>query len=534
MITVSNLSLNFSGEPLFSDVNLKFTEGNCYGVIGANGAGKSTFLKLLSGDLESTTGDVSIQPNTRMSVLRQDHFAFDDNTVLDTIIGGNARLYEIIKEKEELYAKDPFTEEDGNRAADLEAEFAEMDGWNADTEASQMLEGLGLDSDEILYRQMRTLGDSEKVKVLLARALFGKPDLILLDEPTNHLDVHSIHWLEDFLFDFQGTVIVVSHDRHFLNNVCTHIVDIDFGKVQSYVGNYEFWYEASQMTQRMIRDQNKKNEDKIKELQNFIQRFSANKSKSRQATSRKKLIDKLSVEELPASSRRYPWVGFTMDREAGKDILEVKGISKTIDGEQVLKDVSFILRKEDKIGFIAHNELATTTLFQILMGEMEPDEGTFKWGISTSQSYFPKDNSEYFNGHKENMLEWLAPYSKDTLESTLRGFLGRMLFSGDDVYKAVDVLSGGEKVRMMLSRMMLFGSNVLVVDQPTNHLDLESITAVNNGMIDFKGNLLFASHDHEFMQTIANRIIEIREEGILDRAGTYDEFLEFKEAQKIK
>lgn len=532
MITVSNLSVNFSGEPLFKDVNIKFTEGNCYGVIGANGAGKSTFLRVLSGDLDSTTGDVSIKPGTRMSVLRQDHFAFDDFTVLDTIIQGNARLYQIMQEKDALYAKDPFTEEDGNRAADLEAEFAEMDGWNADTEAGQLLEGLGLDSSELLYRQMRTLGDSEKVKILLAQALFGKPDIILLDEPTNHLDVHSIHWLEDFLFDFIGTVIVVSHDRHFLNNVCTHIVDIDFGKVQVYVGNYEFWYEASQITQRMIRDQNKKNEDKIKELQNFIQRFSANKSKARQATSRRKLIDKLSVEELPASSRRYPWVGFTMDREAGKDILEVKGISKTIDGEKVLNNVSFIVSKGDKIGFLADNELATTTLFQILTGELEPDEGTFKWGQTTSQSYFPKDNSTYFNGHKENMLDWLAPYSKDTLESTLRSFLGRMLFSGDDVYKSVDVLSGGEKVRMMLARMMLFGSNVLVVDQPTNHLDLESITAVNNGMIDFKGNILFASHDHEFLQTIANRIIEIREEGVLDKPCTYDEFLEFKETRR--
>lgn len=531
MITVSNLSLNFSGEPLFSDVNLKFTEGNCYGVIGANGAGKSTFLRILSGELDSTTGEVSLKPGIRMSVLRQDHFAFDDFTVLDTIIQGNARLYTIMKEKEELYARDPFTEEDGNRAADLEAEFAELDGWNADTEACQLLEGLGLDSDEVLYRPLRTLGDSEKVKVLLAQALFGKPDIIMLDEPTNHLDVRAIHWLEDFLFDFMGTVIVVSHDRHFLNNVCTHIVDIDFGKVQVFVGNYEFWYEASQMTQRMLRDQNRKNEDKIKELQSFIQRFSANKSKARQATSRRKLIDKLTVEELPASSRRYPWVGFTMDREAGKDILEVKGISKTIDGQKVLSNVSFIVRKGDKIGFLADNELATTTLFQILMGELEPDEGTFKWGVSTSQSYFPKDNSAYFNEHKENMLDWLAPYSKDTLESTLRGFLGRMLFSGDDVYKSVDVLSGGEKVRMMLSRMMLFGSNVLVVDQPTNHLDLESITAVNNGMIDFKGNLLFASHDHEFLQTIANRIIEIQADGVLDKDCTYDEFLEFKAAR---
>ena len=528
MITVSNVSLNFSGEPLFKEVNVKFTEGNCYGVIGANGAGKSTFLKILSGELDSTTGDVSIKPNTRMSALKQDHFAYDDFTVLDTIIQGNPRLYAIMKEKDELYTHDPFTEEDGNRAADLEAEFAEMDGWNADTEASQLLEGLGLNSSEVLYRPLRTLQDSEKVKVLLAQALFGHPDIVPLDEPTNHLDVDAIHWLEDFLLEFEGTVIVVSHDRHFLNNVCTHIVDIDFGKVQIYVGNYEFWYESSQMVQRMVRDQNRKNEEKIKELQSFIQRFSANKSKSRQATSRKKLIEKLSVEELPASSRRYPWVGFTMDREAGKDILEVKGISKTIDGFKVLNNVSFIVRKGDKIGFISENELAMTTLFQILMGEMEPDEGTFKWGISTSQSYFPKDNSEFFNSHTENMLDWLAPYSKDTLESTLRGFLGRMLFSGNDVYKPVNVLSGGEKVRMMLSRMMLFGSNVLVIDQPTNHLDLESITAVNNGVADFKGNGLFASHDHEFMNTIANRIIELREDGVLDKECSYDEFLEFR------
>ena len=457
MVTVSNVSLNFSGTPLFKDVNIKFTEGNCYGVIGANGAGKSTFLKILSGELDSTTGEVSVKPDTRMSVLQQDHFAFNAYTVLDTVIQGSPRLYEIMKEKEALYAKDPFTEEDGNRAADLEAEFAELDGWEAESDAARLLEGLGIRAEAVQYSLMETLPDSDKVKVLLARALFGKPDIILLDEPTNHLDVDAIHWLEDFLLDFEGTVIVVSHDRHFLNNVCTHIVDIDFGKVQIYVGNYEFWYESSQMVQKMIRDQNKKNEEKIRELQSFIQRFSANKSKSRQATSRKKLIEKLTVEELPVSSRRYPFVGFTMDREAGKDILEVKGISKKVDGEQVLKDVSFIVGKGDKIGFVSDNELAMTTLFQILMGELEPDEGTFKWGVSTSQSYFPKDNNAFFDGHEENMLDWLAPYSRtDTLESTLRGFLGRMLFSGNDVYKPVKVLSGGEKVRMMLSRMMLF------------------------------------------------------------------------------
>ena len=533
MLSVNHLSINFDGENLFSDVNLKFTEGNCYGVIGANGAGKSTFLRMLSGDLEPSTGTVELDPKLRMSVLRQDHFAFDDCTVVDTIIQGNKRLYEIMQEKDALYAKDPFTEEDGNRAAELEAEFAELDGWNADTEAARLLQGLGLKADDILYSGMKYRTDAEKVKILLAQALFGKPDIMLLDEPTNHLDIHSIAWLEDFLADYEGTVIVVSHDRHFLNNVCTHIVDIDYGKIKLYVGNYEFWYESSQLVQRMIKDQNRKNEEKIKELQNFIQRFAANKSKSRQATSRRKLIDKLTVEEMPASSRRYPWVAFQQDREAGKDILEVRGISKTIDGEKVLDNVSFIVRRGDKIAFISDNELAMTTLFQILMGEMKPDEGSFKWGVTTSQSYFPKDNNEFFEGHEENMLDWIAPYSRtDTLESTLRGFLGRMLFSGDDVYKPVRVLSGGEKVRLMLARMMLFGSNVLVVDQPTNHLDLESITAVNNGVRDFKGTVLFASHDHEFVQTIATRIIEIREKGVLDKECTYDEFLEFRETYK--
>ena len=491
MINISDLSLNFSGEPLFKDVNLKFTQGNCYGVIGANGAGKSTFLRILSGDLDPSTGTVSIAPKTRMSVLKQDHFAFNEETVLNTVLGGNERLLEVMHEKDALYMKDPFTEEDGNRAAELESEFAEMGGWDAETEASQLLNGLGLDADAILYTEMKNLGDVEKVKVLLARALFGKPDILLLDEPTNHLDIQAVRWLEDFLADFEGTVLVVSHDRHFLNNVCTHIVDIDYGKIKLYVGNYEFWYESSQLVQRMIKDQNRKNEEKIKELQNFIQRFAANKSKSRQATSRRKLIDKLSVEEMPASSRRYPWVAFDADREAGKDILEVRGISKTIDGEKVLDNVSFIVRRGDKIAFISDNELAMTTLFQILMGEMKPDEGSFKWGVTTSQSYFPKDNNEFFEGHEENMLDWIAPYSRtDTLESTLRGFLGRMLFSGDDVYKPVRVLSGGEKVRLMLARMMLFGSNVLVIDQPTNHLDLESITAVNNGVRDFKGTVL--------------------------------------------
>jgi len=524
--------MNFSGEPLFKDVNLKFTGGNCYGVIGANGAGKSTFLRILSGELSPSTGSVSIKPNTRMSVLRQNHFELSGVLVLDVVLGGNPRLTEVMREKDALYMKTPFTEEDGSRAADLEAEFAEMDGWNAETEASQLLNGLGLDADAILYTELGNLGDVEKVKVLLARALFGKPDILLLDEPTNHLDTKAVRWLEDFLATFEGTVLVVSHDRHFLNNVCTHIVDIDFGKIKMYVGNYEFWYEASQLTQRMIKDQNRKNEEKIKELQNFIQRFAANKSKSRQATSRKKLIDKLTVEELPVSSRRYPWVAFTADREAGKDILEVSGISKTIGGEKVLEEVSFIVRRGDKIAFISENEFAMTTLFQILMGEIQPDTGTFKWGVTTSQSYFPKDNTAYFEGHDENMLDWIAPYSRtDTLESTLRGFLGRMLFSGDDVYKPVQVLSGGEKVRLMFARMMLFGSNVLVIDQPTNHLDLESITAVNNGVRDFKGTVLFASHDHEFAQTIATRVIELKGNGVLDKKCSYDEFLEFRETR---
>jgi ATPase subunit of ABC transporter with duplicated ATPase domains len=533
MLTVNHLSINFDGENLFSDVNLKFTPGNCYGVIGANGAGKSTFLRMLSGDLEPSTGTVEMKPGLRMSVLRQDHFAFDEFTVLDTIIQGNPRLYEIMKEKDELYAKDPFTEEDGNRAAELEGEFAELDGWNADTNAAKLLQGLGLDADEILFGYMRYRPDAEKVKIMLAQALFGNPEILLLDEPTNHLDIHSIQWLENFLSDYEGTVIVVSHDRHFLNDVCTHIVDIDYGKVRLYVGNYEFWYQSSQLMQRVMNDQKKRADEKIKELQEFIRRFSANKSKSRQATSRRKLIDKLTVDELPASSRRYPFVGFQMDREPGKDILEVSGISKTIDGEKVLNNVSFRVSRGDKIAFVGKTEQAATALFQILMGEMEPDEGTFKWGVSTSQSYFPKDNSEFFNGHEESMLDWLAPYSQtDTLETTLRSFLGKMLFSGNDVYKPVNVLSGGEKVRCMLARMMLYGSNVLVVDQPTNHLDLESITAVNNGLIDFKGNVLFASHDHEFVQTIANRIIELNEEGTWDKQCTYDEYLELRGDKK--
>ena len=532
MITVTNVSLNFSGQNLFSDVNLKFTPGNCYGVIGANGAGKSTFLKILSGELDSTTGEVSIDPNCRMSVLKQDHFAYDEYTVLDTIIMGNKRLYDIMKEKDALYEKEDFSDEDGIKAAELEAEFAEMDGWEADSNASKLMQGLGLD-ESIMYSQMADLGGNEKVKVLLAQALFGDPDIILLDEPTNHLDLQAIEWLEDFLLDYEGTVIVVSHDRYFLNVVCTHIVDIDYSKVKMYVGNYEFWYESSQMMERLIKQQNKKAEEKIKELQTFIQRFSANKSKSKQATSRKKMLDKLTVEELPASSRRYPFVGFDMDREAGRDLLTVDGLSKTVNGEKLLNNISFTLNHDDKIAIIGENEIAITALMQILAGEDEPDEGTVKWGVSTSRSYFPKDNSKYFDGCELNLVDWLRQYSaagfETQNESYIRGFLGRMLFSGDDVFKQVNVLSGGEKVRCMLSRMMLYGSNVLILDQPTNHLDLESITAVNNGLKAFKGNVIFASHDHEFVNTVANRIIDIREDGtIVDRMCTFDEFIEMK------
>ncbi len=525
MITVTNVSLNFSGQPLFKDVDLKFTPGNCYGIIGANGAGKSTFLRILSGDLEPTTGNVSLKPGVRMSVLKQDHFAYDEYTVLDTVIMGNQRLYDIMQEKDAIYMKEEFTDEDGIKAAELEAEFAEMDGWEAESDVSRLIQGLGMSGD-ILYSPMNTLTAKEKVKVLLAQALFGNPGIILLDEPTNHLDVKAIGWLEDFLMDYEGTVIVVSHDRHFLNTVCTNIVDVDYGKIKMYVGNYEFWYESSQMVQKMIKDQNRKNEEKIKELQAFIQRFSANKSKSKQATSRRKLLDKLTVEEMPASSRRYPFVGFTMDREAGKEILAVEGVSKTVDGVKVLDNVSFRVNKDDKIAFVGENEIANTTLFKIIMGEMEPDEGSCKWGVTISTSYFPLDNSEFFNGCTMNLITWLGQYTRETSETFLRGFLGKMLFSGDDVYKEVQVLSGGEKVRCMLSRMMLYGSNVLVLDQPTNHLDLESITAVNEGLKSFKGNLLFASHDHEFIQTIANRIMEIGPDGTLtDKLCTYDEYI---------
>ena len=525
MITVSNVSLNFGGSVLFKDVNLKFTPGNCYGIIGANGAGKSTFLKILSGELEPSTGEVVIPKEMRMSILKQNHFAYNDYTILDTVIMGNPRLYEIMQEKDALYAKPDFSDEDGVRASELEGEFAELNGWDAETEVSKLMSGLGL-GDVDPYATVSTLNDRDKIKVLLAQALFGQPEIILLDEPTNHLDIQSIAWLEEFLMDYDGTIIVVSHDRHFLNNVCTHIVDIDYTKIKMYVGNYDFWYHSSQLMQRLMNDQNKKREDKIKELQSFIERFSANKSKAKQATARKKLLDKLTVEEMPASSRKYPFVVFTMDREAGKEILWVEGISKTVNGVKVINNVSFRVNKGDKIAFVGDNEIANTTLFQILMGEMEPDEGSFKWGVSTTQSYFRKDSSEFFDHCDLTIIDWLAQYAPDALQTTLRGFLGKMLFSGDDVLKPVSVLSGGEKVRCMLSRMMMFGSNVLVMDQPTNHLDLESITAVNDGLIAFRGNILFASHDHQFIQTVANRIIEIMDEGCIERMTTYDDYIE--------
>ena len=528
MITVNDVSLNFSGQTLFKHVDLKFTPGNCYGIIGANGAGKTTFLRILSGDLEPTTGEVVISKDQRMSVLKQDHFQYDQYTVLDTVIMGNQRLYDIMKEKDALYAKEDFTDEDGVKASELEAEFADMDGWEAESDVSRLIQGLGL-SEDILYSEMSTLTAKEKVKVLLAQALFGKPDIILLDEPTNHLDIQAIQWLEDFILECESLIIVVSHDRHFLNTVCTNIVDVDYGGIKMYVGNYEFWYESSQMMQRLIRDQNKKKEEKIKELQEFVSRFSANKSKSKQATARRKLLDKLTVEEMPASSRRYPFVGFRMDREPGKEILAVEGLTKTVDGRKVLDNVSFRVNKGDKIAFVGEDEIATTTLFKILMEELEPDEGTFKWGTTITTSYFPLDNSAFFNDCDLNLVDWLGQYTADNAEenteSFKRSFLGRMLFSGDDVYKPVKVLSGGEKVRCMLSRMMLFGSNVLILDQPTNHLDLESITAVNNGLIDFKGVVLFASHDHEFVETIADRIMEFVDGKLIDKMCTYDDYI---------
>ena len=529
MITISDLALQYSGTFLFQHVDLQFTAGNCYGVIGANGAGKSTFLKLLSGELDSTKGTISIKPGLRMSVLKQDQFRYDAYTILDTVIMGNQRLYDIMKQKDALYAKPDFSDEDGLLASELETEFAELNGWEAESDASRILQGLGVPV-ELHNDRMADTDGRVKVKVLLAQALFGQPDIILLDEPTNNLDIESINWLENFILDYEdnGLVIVVSHDRHFLNTVCTHIVDIDYGKIRMYVGNYDFWYESSQLMQNLIRSKNKRNEEKIAELQAFISRFSANKAKSKQATARRRLLDKLSVEEMPASSRRYPFVGFTQEREVGKDILFVTDVSKTVDGVKLLDKVSFIVNRGDKIAFVGENEVAQTTMFKILMGELEPDEGTVKWGVSTSQSYFPKDNSEYFDGHDETLVDWLRQFSEKKDDVYLRGFLGRMLFSGEDVFKSVKVLSGGEKVRCMLS-----GANVILLDQPTNHLDMESIQAVNKGLIAFPGNILLASHDHEMLQSVANRIIEFRPDGtICDRLGTYDEYLEYQAALK--
>ena len=532
MITVSNVSLQFGGNTLFKNVDLKFTNGNCYGIIGANGAGKSTFLRILCGDLEPTTGEVIIPKTERISVLKQDHFAYDAYTVLDTVIMGNARLYEIMQQKDALYAKEDFSEADGELAAELEGEFAELDGWEAEANASKLIQGLGLD-ESLLYQQMSTLTGNEKVKVLLAQALFGNPDIILLDEPTNHLDIEAIRWLEDFLAEYFGTVLVVSHDRHFLNNVCTHIVDIDYTKIKMYVGNYEFWYESSQMMQRMIKQQNKKAEEKIAELKSFIERFSANKSKSNQATSRRKLLEKLTVEELPASSRKYPFIGFTPDRELGKEILQVSNLCKTVDGVPLLNHVSFTLGRTDKVAFISEDEHAITMLFKILMEEEQPDSGSFKWGVSTSVSYFPVDNSPLFNGCKLSILDWMRQFSaNDETETYLRGFLGRMLFSGDDIFKPVEVLSGGEKVRCMFSRMMLYGSNVLVLDQPTNHLDLESIAALNKGLEAVKCNVLVASHDHQLIQTVCNRVFDFTADGkLIDRKTTYDDYLNSQKEQ---
>ncbi|MGG3804849.1 ABC-F family ATP-binding cassette domain-containing protein [Metabacillus fastidiosus] len=526
MIQVSNVSLRFGDRKLFEDVNIKFTPGNCYGLIGANGAGKSTFLKILSGEIEAQTGDVSMGPGERLAILKQNHFEYEEHEVLTTVIMGHKRLYDVMQEKDAIYMKADFSDEDGMRAAELEGEFAELNGWEAESEAAILLKGLGI-GEELHAKKMADLTGSEKVKVLLAQALFGQPDVLLLDEPTNHLDIHAIKWLEEFLINFENTVIVVSHDRHFLNKVCTHIADLDFSKIQIYVGNYDFWYESSQLASKLGQEANKKKEEKIKELQNFIARFSANASKSKQATSRKKLLDKISLDDIKPSSRRYPYVNFTPEREIGNDVLRVEGISKTIDGVKVLDNINFIMNKEDKIAFVGRDEIAITTLFKILTGEMEADSGTFKWGVTTSQAYFPKDNSEYFGGAEPTLVDWLRQYSpEDQSESFLRGFLGRMLFSGEEVLKKPSVLSGGEKVRCMLSKAMLSGANILILDEPTNHLDLESITALNNGLISFKGAMLFTSHDHQFVQTVANRIIEVSANGLVDKQTTYDEFLE--------
>ncbi|WP_339322387.1 ATP-binding cassette domain-containing protein [Paenibacillus sp. FSL W8-0194] len=533
MISTSGVTLRYGKRALFEDVNIKFTAGNCYGLIGANGAGKSTFLKILSGEIEPNSGEVHMTPGERLAVLKQNHFEYDEYPVLETVIMGHSRLYEIMKEKDALYAKPDFSEEDGLRAGELEGEFAELNGWDAEADAAALLIGLGI-TRELHDKKMEELSGNEKVRVLLAQALFGRPNNLLLDEPTNHLDLESIQWLENFLMDYEGTVIVVSHDRHFLNKVCTHIADIDFGKIQLYVGNYDFWYESSQLALQMQRESNKKKEEKIKELQAFIQRFSANASKSKQATSRKKQLEKITLDDIRPSNRKYPFINFKPEREAGKQLLTVDRLTKTVEGEKVLDDLSFVVNKGDKIAFVGPNGLPKSMLFEVLMGRTEPDSGEFSWGVTTSQAYFPKDNSEYFDGVDLNLVEWLRQYSKDQDETFLRGFLGRMLFSGEEALKKASVLSGGEKVRCMLAKMMLNGANVLLLDEPTNHLDLESITALNNGLIDFDGTILFTSHDHQFIQTIANRIIEITPTGIIDKVMTYDEYLESEEIKALR
>ena len=530
MLQVTNVGLRFGDKELFKDVNLKFTKGNCYGIIGANGAGKSTFLKILAGDIEANTGSVSITEKERMSVLRQDHFKYEEETVLNVVIMGHERLYQIMQEKDALYMKPDFSEEDGIKAAELEGEFAELDGWDAETNAERLLMGLGITKD-LHYKQMKELTGGEKVKVLLAQALFGKPEILIMDEPTNHLDFQSINWLNNFIMDLEDSiVIVVSHDRHFLNQICTNIVDVDFGKIQMYVGNYDFWYESSQLALQLAKDQNKKAEEKIAQLKEFIARFSSNASKAKQATSRKKQLEKIQVEEIQPSRRRYPYVGFTPEREIGNEVLEVEGLTKTVDGVKVLDNVSFRLDREDKVAFMG-DEIAITTLFNILMGEDTADSGTFKWGVTTSQSYLPKNHNQYFDGVEYSLVDWLRQYSEEKSESFIRGFLGRMLFSGEEALKQAQVLSGGEKVRCMLSKLMLSNANVLVLDDPTNHLDLESITSVNKGLEKFPGVLLFNSHYQEMIQTLANRIIEITPGGIMDRKTTLEEYLENKDIQ---
>ena len=528
MISTNNVTLRVGKKALFEDVTIKFTEGNCYGLIGANGAGKSTFLKILSGQLEPTNGDVVITPGERLSFLQQDHFKYDEYMVLDTVIMGNASLYEIMKEKEALYAKEDFTDEDGMKASELEGEFATMNGWEAESDAANLLNGLGIETD-LHYQYMKNLTGAQKVKVLLAQALFGNPDILLLDEPTNHLDLDAIAWLEEFLINFENTVIVVSHDRYFLNKVCTQIADIDYGKIQLYAGNYDFWYESSQLLIRQMKEANKKKEEKIKELKEFISRFSANASKSKQATSRKKALEKIQLDEIRPSSRKYPYIDFRPNREIGNEVLMVENLTKTIDGVKVLDHVSFTINHDDKVAFVGSNELAKTTLFRILAGELEPDEGTYKWGITTSQAYFPKDSGKEFDSN-DTITEWLTQYSEEKDVTYVRGFLGRMLFGGDDGMKRVNVLSGGEKVRCLLSKMMISGANVLIFDEPTNHLDMESITALNNGMIKFPGVILFSSRDHQIVQTTANRIMEIMPNGqMIDKITTYDEYLESDE-----